>query len=159
MGKYSKVNSLLHTVAYSDNTTHFASIFVQVTIPLFEKHKPTFNFTQQPLLKQILSQHVTDRTHCSSNLTPPASRQKSIIFSAHGVILSQVYSGVVERQCKRSECPFLKFSIYSNSKPVSYLHSENRNDLHFAGVKSSFRKKLYLSYLQKRIPRLSSISK
>ena len=55
----------------------------------------------------------TEHTHCSSNLIPPASHQKNSIFSAHGVNVSLVYWGVVERQCKRSKCRFLKFSMYS----------------------------------------------
>ena len=57
-----------------------------------------------------------DNTHCSSNLIPQARRCKSSIFSAHGVNVSLVYSWVVERQCMRSECQFLKFSINSTYK-------------------------------------------
>ena len=46
-----------------------------------------------------------------SNLTPPASREKSAIFSTHDFNASLIYLVVAKRKCKRKV--FLKFFMCS----------------------------------------------
>ena len=63
-----KANSLPHIVAYSDDTTHFAIFSVLVSIPQFGKHKPSFNFIQQPKSKQFYY-NTTLKKSCNLRIT------------------------------------------------------------------------------------------
>ena len=89
-----------------------------------------------------------DNTHCSSNLIPQARRCKSSIFSAHGVNVSLVYSWVVERQCLRSECRFLKFSMYSIYETRSCISQVSSRFLKKKNFISRISRSAYLLYPQ-----------